>query len=326
MIAFGYTPDAARAASLAREGATAGHAYGTDDDAGGPAALDPSITPNDMSSDPLSWARQRTQLIATLMRRLPQATLRDNTARVDLTSAYRSLLNQYAGAASVAVKYVGGQWQYRDHVGDPNARAPLVPVPVATQREALVFLAADVFGPDAFQVAPEVLQQFGLNRWSHWGITSTVGGRIDYPLLDQALTVQTAILNNLLHPVRLSRIRDAELRFGAGAVLPVPDVMTELTRAIWNEAWAAPSRSVIALRRDLQRAYLERLVNMVARPEAGTPADARASARAQLVDLDRRIAARMVARASLDAITQAHYADSRARIAHALEAGLDVER
>lgn len=326
VIAYGYTPDASRAAALAREGAAAGHAFGTDEDAGGPAALDPSITPNDMSADPLGWARQRTRLIADLMLRLPQASLRDNSSRADLTAAYRSLLNQYAGAASVAVKYVGGQWQYRDHVGDANARAPLVPIPVAQQREALNFLSADVFGPSAFVVSPEMLQQFGLNRWSHWGLTNTVGGRIDYPLLDQALTVQTAILTNLLHPVRLSRIRDAELRFGSTAVLPVPEVMTELTRSIWAEAVTGPSRNVSALRRDLQRAYLDRLVDFVARPAAGTPADARASARAQLMDLDRRLATRLLSRASLDAITAAHYADSRARIAHALEAGLDVER
>jgi hypothetical protein len=326
VISYGYTPDPMRAAALAREAAQPGHAFGTDEDAGGPSALDPTITPNDMSADPLAWAKGRTRLIADLITRLPAATLRDNTARADLTNAYRSLLNQYAQAAAVAVKYVGGQWQYRDHVGDTGGHASLVPIPVATQRDALGFLAADVFGPTAFQMSPELLQQFGLLRWSHWGSTTTVAGRIDYPLLDQALTVQTAILNNLLHPVRLDRIRDAELRFGSAAVLPVPEMMTELTRNIWAEAWAGPSKSVGALRRDLQRTYLDRLVDFVARPQPGTPADARAASRQQLVELDRRIAARMVTRGSMDAITAAHYADSRARIAHALEAGLDVER
>jgi hypothetical protein len=326
VISYGYTPDPARAAQLAREGARPGRAYGTDEDAGGPGALDPSITPNDMSSDPLAWAQQRAALIAGLMRRLPEAVLTDNSSRASLTAAFQTLLGQYAGAAAVAVKYVGGQYQYRDHVGDPGARGPFVPVPVARQREALSFLSSALFGADAFAFPPQLLQQLGPNRWSHWGTTNTISGRIDYPLLDQALAVQTAVLGNLLHPVRMQRIRDAELRFGAGAFVPVPELMTELSRAIWSEAWSAPGRSVPAQRRDLQRVLLDRLVDLTARAPAGTPADARAAARAQLTDLDRRLAARLAARAGLDAITVAHYAESRARIARTMEAGLEVER
>jgi hypothetical protein len=46
----------------------------------------------------------------------------------------------------------------------------------------------------------------------------------------------------------------------------------------------------------------------------------------RLLDLDRRLASRLAAPASLDAITVAHFTESRARIARALEAGLDVER
>lgn len=325
VIAYGYHPDAAAAAQLARLGARAGHAYGTDEDAGGPGALDPTITPNDMSSDPLAWAQQRTAMLTGLMRRLPQNTLADNDGRFKLTAAFNGLLGQYAGAAAIAVKYVGGQMQYRDHVGDPDARMPLVPVPVARQREALSFLASAVFSADAFAISPELLQQLGANRWTHWGNTNTLNGRIDYPLLDTALGIQTAMLTNLMHPVRFRRIRDAEIRFGAANVLPVTDVLGALSRAIWSEAWAAPTRSVTALRRDLQRAYLDRLVEFTAR-QANAPADARSASRAQLMELDRRIAARLVTRASLDAITAAHYAESRARIARALEAGLDVER
>ena len=326
VIGYGYHPDWNVAARMAREGARAGHAYGTDEDAGGPGALDPSITPNDMSADPLAWAQQRTAMLAGMMRRLPTTSLADNDSRARLTQTFNGLLGQYAGASAVAVKYIGGMHQYRDHVGDPDARAPLVPIPVAKQREALAFLSSAIFSAEALQLPPELLQQFGLNRWSHWGNTNTINGRIDYPLLDQVLGIQTAMLGQVLHPMRFQRIRDAELRFGAANVLPATEVMGEVTRAIWSEAWAAPSRSVSANRRDLQRAHLESLVNMVARPQDGTPADARSASRAQLADLDRRIASRMAARASLDAITQAHYTEARARIARALEAGLDVER
>ena len=324
VVSYGYTPDDSRAAQIARQAARAGHAYGTDEDANGPGAMDPSITPRDMSADPLRWAQDRTTMIAGFMRRLPQTVLSDNSSRAQLTGAFNSLMGQYAQAAAVSAKYIGGMYQSRDHVGDPDARPALVPVPVEKQREALRFLSSAVFGAEAFNLPPELLQQFGLNRWSHWGNTNTVNGRIDYPLLDQVLGVQTTFLNNVMHPMRLARIRDAELRFGAGAVVSIPEVMTELSRMIWSEAWSAPSRSVSAQRRDLQRAHLDRLVTMTARSVTGLPADGRAAARAQLQDLDRRLASRLAARAALDAITQAHYGEARARIARALEAGLDV--
>jgi hypothetical protein len=67
-------------------------------------------------------------------------------------------------------------------------------------------------------------------------------------------------------------------------------------------------------------------VDLTARGGPGVPADARASARAQLQSIDRRLAARLVGRASLDEVTAVHFADSRARIARALQAGLEVER
>jgi hypothetical protein len=325
MIAYGYTPDSARAAALAREAARPGHAYGTDEDARGPAALDPTISVFDMSADPLAWAQQRAPMIGDLLRRLPEAVLTDNMSRAEVTGAFQSLLAQYAGAVSIAVKYVGGQYQHRDHVGDPGARPPLVAVPVARQREALQFLTRAAFDEAAFRFAPELLQQLGPERWSHWGLPNTVSGRIDYPLHAQVLGIQQSLLTAVLHPVRFAAIRDAELRFGATSVLSVSEVMLEVTRAVWSEVWIGPGRNVPAMRRDLQRAHLDRLVEFVATPPAGTPADARAVARARLVDLDRRLAARSRA-ARLDDVTAAHLVESRARIARALEAGLEVER
>jgi hypothetical protein len=80
------------------------------------------------------------------------------------------------------------------------------------------------------------------------------------------------------------------------------------------------------MRRDLQRAYLDRFTELVATPPGNLPADARAVARAELRDLDRRLGARLSPPASFDAYTSAHLAESRARIAKALEAGLEVER
>jgi hypothetical protein len=100
--------------------------------------------------------------------------------------------------------------------------------------------------------------------------------------------------------------------------------MQELTQATWSEVWA-DSRNVAAMRRDLQRAYLDRMTDVVVPAQGSMPADARAVARMQLTDLDRRLA-RALAAGGVDAYTRAHLTESRDRISKVLEAGLEVER
>jgi hypothetical protein len=321
-VTYGYTPDAAHAPRVAREAARPGHAYGTDEDARGPGALDPTVNVYDLGSDPLAWGKERAELIRGIWPDLPRHVLSDNGRYADLTDAFGSLLVQYGRALSTGVKYIGGQYQYRDRVGDPNGRAPFVPVPAAKQREALAFLAEYGFSERAFQVPPAVLAQLGANRWSHWGETNSYGGRIDYPFAENVLALQRALLRQITSPYVFGRIRDAELKFGSRNTLPVPELMSGLTRAVWSEVYGA-ERNIPALRRDLQRAYLDQLTELVATPPARLPGDARAVARMQLTELNRRIGARLSGGA--DAYTRAHLAESRARIERALEAGLDVE-
>lgn len=323
-ISYGYTTDAARAARLAREAALPGHAFGTDEDAGGPGALDPTVNVYDLGQDPLAWARGRAELVRSMMPQLPRYVLSDNDRYGDLTDAFNLLMNQYARSLAVGVKYIGGQYVNRDRVGDPSGRMPFVAVPPAKQREALAFLNEYGFGEHAFAVPQTVLAGMGSNRWSHWGNNNTYGpdGRIDYPYATLVLGAQRALLNQLTAPTTFAKIRDAELRYGAANTVGTTELLGSLTRSVWSEVYAG--RSVGGMRRELQRAYVDRLTEMVARRPEGLPGDARAAARASLVDLRARINGAL-AGGGMDAITRAHLAESKARIDHALEAGLDVE-
>jgi hypothetical protein len=325
-ISYGYTPDDARAKALAREAADPRHLYGTNAEAGGPGAIDPSINVFDLSDDPLAWGRERTDMIRSLWQTLPQNVLADDRRYFELTAAYQNLFGLYAQAVAPAVKYIGGQYINRDHAGDPNARAPFVAVPRATQREALTFLIDRVFAERAFAMPPSVLSQFGSNRWLHWGTTLTWNGRIDFPFHEQVVGFQSAVMGQMLNPFRLSAIRDGETKFGQANVVTIPDVMDQLTRATWSEVWSAPARNVSAMRRDLQRAYIDQLTTLIVTPADRTPADARAVARARLVDLNRRLGARLATPTGLDAYTVAHLQEARARITKALDASLEAER
>lgn len=321
-IAFAYTPDEEVARTLARQGAAKEHLFGNE--AGGPGALDPTINVWDLSDDPLAWGRERTALIRGLWRELPGAVLEDDDRYYELTNAFQGTLNQYVMALAPAVKYVGGAYLNRDHVGDPNGRLPFEPIPLAEQRAALDLLVDRAFAADAFELPTELLERLGPNRWTHWGNSNSFGGRLDYPWYDQVAGLQAALLSELTSPYRLSRIRDAEARYGAENVVGIPELVGRITRATWLEL--EEGGNVPATRRELQRSWIETMTTLVVDAPEGTPADARAVARGALRGVGDRIEDRLAAGGEMDDYTRHHLEESRARIREALEAGLQIQR
>jgi hypothetical protein len=320
-IAFGYTPDPERAKELARLAAKPGHAYGTDEDARGPGALDPTVNVYDLGQDPLEWGRERAATIRGTWASVPAFSLEDDAAYANATQVFNSLLFQYARALATGVKYIGGQYQYRDHVGDPDARGPWRNVDRGRQVEALDFLVEYAFSESAFDLPEDVLQQLGADRWSHWGNTNTFNGRIDYPYHETVLGLQSTLMRRVLHPWVFSRIRDAEMKYGADQVLTIPELMDALTGAVWNEV--TDNENVPAMRRDLQRAHLDGMVELVTDAPGRTPADARSVARLTLDELHGKIAASLES-GGMDAYTRAHLNESKVRIERALKAGLEL--
>ena len=342
MIRYGYTPsgasdvnaDYAFAARIADESEQPGHEYSTDEDTNGPFALDPRTNHFDLSGDPLAFARERAIWISTLWKspNLESRVLGAGGEYPVMRRAMDGLLEQYGIAMGLAVKWVGGQFNSRSHKGQPGAVAALTPVPAARQREALDFVAARAFSAGAFAVDPGLLNKLGPDRWSHWGVNEQfgvfTGPRLDYNFNDKAFAIQNGLLEALTAPMLLARVREAE----SHAVEPyrLSEHFDRLTRAIWGEVGGAASPALKALegpntRRELQRAYVDRLAAMVVNPPNGLPDDARALARLQLTRIDGRAARTLASEAPVGDYTRAHLMESRARIKRALEAGRETD-
>ncbi len=325
-----WTPDlevnALRA--IASRAADPGNLYASDEDAGfGASGLDPTVSRYDMTDDPLRWAQDRVTLIDRLFDSLETRVVAPGQGYGRLRSAFTDLLSDRWYALLVSTKYLGGATTARDHRGDPDARPAIRTVPASRQREALAFVAEAGLGDRAFNFRPELLRLLAPERWSHWGQSPAAQGRADFPLHDWAIAQQGSLLNQLLDPVLLSRLRDAELRTTPGEeTVGIPELFATLTRSVWAEVTgsltkhAAP-RNIRSVRRDVQRMHLNAMVRMVVAPAPGMPEDARALARATLSDLEIRLARALDDdRTTLDAYTRAHLIDSRERIARALDA------
>ncbi len=314
--------------AIASAAADPAHLFASDEDAGfGLHGLDPTVSRYDQTDDPLRWARERVALIDRLFDSLETRVVARGQGYGRLRSAFTDLLTDRWYAVLVTTKYVGGAVVARDHAGDPNARRPVTTVPGDRQREAVTFIAEAGFGEGAYRFPPELLSRLAPDRWLHWGSSPSAAGRVDFPLHEWALVQQGALLDRLLEPVALARIRDAELRAGLeDRPLGIPELFAGLTDAIWTEVGSprskAPPRNVGSVRRDLQRLHLDAMVRLVVSPAKGTPEDARAVARLVLSDLDRRIERALAGERGFDDYTRAHLEDSGHRIRQALGAGM----
>jgi len=340
-IRYGYTPSGARdldadydvVQKIADESNAPGHEYSADQDAYPADALDPRTNIWDLGDDPLAFAKQRTEYIASLWSNpgFEERILGAHGEFPVLRRAMDTALGEYTRALGHAVKYVGGQYASRNHRGQPGAVDPLIPIPAARQRDALDFLAQRAFANDAFKIPTPLLNRMSQERWVHWGLPngfSSPSYRLDYGLNDRVFAIQNALLTRLLQPNLLARLREAESH--TAAPFRMSEMLDRLTRATWGEVGGTSPAAFKALegpgtRRELQRAYLDKLAAMVVSLPPGAPDDARALARLQLTRIDARISKAMLAGATMGDYTRAHLMESHARIKRALEASREAD-
>jgi hypothetical protein len=320
---------------IAAESSDPFHTYGTDEDNWlGPYAVDPLTNAWELGSSPLSFAETRTEVVRTVEPMLDDRLIAEGERYHRLREATTALILERYRSLMPVTKTVGGMYVARDHKGTPDARMPFRLVPVEKQREAVEVLVENVFAPDAFQFDPERLNKLAPDRRAHWGTSWSL--QIDFPVHEYVDLVQTGLLNELLHPARLKRMIDNQVR-AAGEGYGPGDLMPRLTNAIWSELDASPARSVDvnSFRRNLQRVYTDRLVDFALgttswititygdADQVRTPEDVRSLARLELVELSEEIG-RVLDRRSLDRDTRAHLSETKVRIDRALDASVEV--
>jgi hypothetical protein len=229
-------------------------------------------------------------------------------------------MGEYFYTGLIVSKFVGGIYHYRDHVGDPGGRLPFEPVPAATQRRAMKLLADRLLSEKSFDIPADLLNKIAPERFPNFEGTVYSSERIDPPFHAMILRAQAVPLDRLYAPITLSRIQDSELRYPPGVEpFRMVEMFQAMRTAIWNETTAG--RSIGAIRRNLQRAHLNRLIHLAVKPDAGTPEDATTLARADLKAIFKGCTTAL-GRTDLDPMTRAHLDETKDRIQAVLDAPL----
>lgn len=319
-------PELSKIASRCAEPALA---YATDEDTRG---NDPDPLSNrfDLGKDPLQFVKWQTELIDQLWPTLIERVTKNGEGYERVRRAFNILLMYHGNAMHYAGRFVGGGYVYRDHKGDPNARPPFVVVEAARQREALNLVVERLFTEKSFQLPTDLFAYLSGQKWLHWGVQTEE--RADYPIRDTILMWQDRALSQFLSSLTLSRLLDAELRVPADKdAFTAAELFERLTGAIFQELdgikdgkYTNRKPAISALRRSLQRHYLERLSNL-AMGNVPSPEDAQTLAYSELTSLESRLNQVLNGKAQLDAYTRAHLKESAARIRKVLDARLQLK-
>jgi len=295
--------------------------YSTDEDV---YDLDPTADAWDNSSNVLLYSQWQLNNSRVMWQRLDQRYPIAGESFSDVSERFSTVLGNYFQQIYYTTKYIGGQSFYRIHPSDISSstvvqrRLPFEAVPVEQQRQALQTLQKYIFAEDALSFSPELLNKLAPSRWRHWGSSPQIG-RLDYPIHDLVLFMQSAVLRDLLSGDRLSRLKDIELKTKPENALTLPELFDTLQSGIWTEVIKPKGKpmKIASLRRGLQREYLDILTGMVLRKEY-VPEDARTLAWYKLKQLDEKL--KVVN--SEDEYTKAHLLETRDRIEKILNAPL----
>ena len=126
-------------------------------------------------------------------------------------------------------------------------------------------------------------------------------------------------LDQLMTDAVAARLLDAQEKIAHGEkLLSLSELYDTLQNAIWSELRSG--KDISAMRRNLQREHLRRLVNALLRPGASALADARSLQRENAIALEGKIRAAMGKPMRKEA--KAHLAESLNTLSEALKAPL----
>ncbi|MEW6707533.1 MAG: zinc-dependent metalloprotease [Pseudomonadota bacterium] len=322
--AYKPLPEAQEEAELAKIAARSREpqlAYATDED--NFLGIDPDALQFDLGADPMAFASKRIEIARDLLRRQESRQLKPTEDYSVLRRSVSYALRDVSRAAAVLARQIGGVRTLRDFPG--SGRDPLVPVSAARQREALDLLTRGLLAADSFRISPSLARRMAPDFQERTDAVFEGGAlasvQTDFSLDDMVLSLQRALLAQLMSDSVISRILDSEAKVARPSeAFRLSELYDKINSEVWSELDARRG-DIPALRRELQREHVNRLASLVLRPSSLSRSDARSLLRTEAQELLKRIE-RAEKRRGLSPETKAHLADSAETLTQALNARL----
>ena len=264
---------------------------------------DPSSQTEDLGDDAMLASDYGIKNLKRIVPNLIDWTSEAGEDYDDLEEMYGHVLSQFRRYMGHVSNNIGGVYEHYKAADQPGA--VYTAVSKDHQKRAMEFIQAQLFDtPD-------------------WLIDKTIYDRIEYSgSVERVRALQVGTLNNILSLGKMQRLTEAETFNGSDAYR-LTDMMKDLREGIWSELQTG--KSIDTYRRNLQRAYIDRLAYlMTAENQSGrtsslyykrtavntSQSDIRAVVRAELKTLRSQLRSARGA----DTMSRIHIADALERI------------
>lgn len=274
-------------------------------------SIDPSSQTEDLGDDAILASEYGIKNLKRIVPNLIEWTTETGEDYDDLNEMYGHVLSQYNRYMGHVATNIGGVYEHYKTADQEGA--VYTHVDKAHQKNCLNFLNAELFETPTWLIDTEIFNKV------------ESAGQIE-----RIRTTQSRTLNKLLDFGRLARMTENEAINGSNAYA-FDSMMSDLRKGIWSEL--STGKKIDIYRRNLQRAYLDRMQYLMTEEQAPIPArfrrfvnrtnvnvnqsDIRAVVRAELNTLKRSINSG-IGRAG-DNMSRIHLRDAVERINNILD-------
>ncbi|WP_121667527.1 zinc-dependent metalloprotease [Mesonia aquimarina] len=212
--------------------------------------IDPSSQTEDLGNDAMKASMYGIKNLKRIVPNLIEWTKEDGKDYEDLDDLYKQVLAQYNRYMGHVTANIGGVYEYYKTYDQEGA--VYTHVSTETQQRAMQFLQENLFEtPD-------------------WLLENEIFNKIEFDgSVERVRQYQVRTLNNLLEFGRMARLIENETLNGEDAYGLI-DMMTELREGIFEEL--SSTENINTYRRNLQRAYLDRMEYLMKNEQKEIPA------------------------------------------------------
>ena len=199
--------------------------------------VDPSSQTEDLGDDAMKASMYGIKNLKRILPNLEKWTSEKGENYANLSTMYGQVLSQFNRYMGHVTSNVGGVYEF--YKTSDQEGAVYTHVDKATQKEALKFVVDNLF------------------KTPTWLLDKNIFSKTEFSgSIERVRGLQARTLNNMLDPGRMARMIENETSNGSKAYSLV-NMMSDLRKGVWSEIYSG--KSIDTYRRNLQRAYLDRL-------------------------------------------------------------------
>ena len=254
-----------------------------------PTGADPTVLTEAIGDDAMRASDYGVENLKRITDRLLDWAREDGEDYSNIEELYNNVVSQWSRYTGHVMTNIGGVAQIRKRQGQDGV--PFEMIDKETQQRAMEYMNRQVFATPEWMIDADIMRRF-----QGTGALAQVRGS------------QSSALNQVLNVARMNRLVEQEAFHGNDAY-SLGEMLDDLRGGVWTEV--ASGEATDAYRRNLQRAYLDRMKTLMW-DDAAMQSDVATFARGQLMTLKGELEA-AVDGASHQA-TQWHFMDAIVRI------------